>query len=82
MLAFVAHTHASWESFMNAYSAGEKDHSQDLLSDAEPAERASLYGEQRPLVGLKRLEQTGETKATSRSDFVTILLRALAAWTV
>ncbi|MGH7172671.1 MAG: hypothetical protein ACRELF_04610 [Gemmataceae bacterium] len=82
MLAFVANTTATWESYMNTIDGREKDHGQDLLIVAESATSARLAAERVGLADSSRAERTCGTTVDFRSQFVTVLLRALSAWTV
>jgi len=82
MLAFLANTTASWESFMNTTDDRETDHAQDLLTVAEATASARLAAERLTLADSSPAERTCEARADFRSRFLIVLLRALSAWTV
>lgn len=80
MLAFVANTTASWESFMNTTDGREQDHAQKLLAVTEPAASDDLVVERITRIPSFELERKRETRDNFRGRFLTTLLRALAAW--
>lgn len=82
MLAFVANTTASWESFMNTTDNRENDRIQDLLTAGESAGLAPRSADRLALLGSFRAEQECGTKTDFWSRFLPILLRALSVWTV
>lgn len=80
MLAFVANTTASWESFMNTSDNAENDRTPDRLVAAASADPVSLPAKRPALFDSVRAEQGWGAKMDFRSRFITALLRALSAW--
>ena len=82
MLAFVANTTASWESFMNTTNDRETDHAQGLLAVTESAASSRLTAEPILLPASARIDHRRKAREDFRSRFLTTLLRALSAWPV
>jgi hypothetical protein len=66
---------------MNTTDRVEQDHARDLLVVAESAGSAPHSVERLALLGSGRPEPTCGAKAVFRSQFLTVLLRALSTWT-
>ncbi|HEY7426726.1 MAG TPA: hypothetical protein VH682_20995 [Gemmataceae bacterium] len=81
MLAFVANTTAAWGAVMNTTDRREQDHARDLLVAAKSADSAPPSVERLALVGSGPTEPMWGAKADFRSQFLTVLLRALSTWT-